>query len=97
MSKKHIIGTLACGLALCLVAGCGILTPENIARIHRTVATALELAYESGGKDLAVARIDELVAEGKITPEQSVMLKQAVQKSYEAFLVRLNELAEPAE
>lgn len=91
-------------LIICLLAlsattmtGCAYFTEERLSEIRRTVATALEIACESGGKELAAAKIDELVAEGKITAEQGEMLKQALQKSYEAFCARLKELSEPAE
>ena len=93
-------GLLALFTALALiglVSGCTVFTLERVAAIHRTVATALEIAYTSGGKELVFSQIDELVADGKITGEQAADLKNAAQRGYDAFLAKLRELSEPAE
>ena len=97
MMKTHIGRLLIGAMLLGTLTGCGVLTPDRIAGIHRTVATALEIAYESGGRDLLLTKIDEMVGEGRISPEQGEMLKSAAQKSYDAFLARLRELSEQAE
>ena len=77
--------------------GCAFLTPERVAAIHRTAATALQLAYETGGKALLETKINELVAAGQVTSEQGELLKAAAQNGYAAFLAKLNELAEKPE
>lgn len=95
---RKIFTTLFAALALALAAtGCNLFTAENAAKISRTLATALEIAYEAGSKELAFARIAEMVADGKITDAQGKLLASAAQNGYEAFLARLTELAEPTE
>lgn len=93
------LAVTVCALAFATATmnGCAYFTEERLSGIRQVAATALEIAYESGGKELAAAKIDELVAEGKITAEQGEMLKQALQKSYEAFRARLKEFSESAE
>ncbi len=95
---RKILTTLFATLALALAAaGCNLFTAENAAKISQTLATALEIAYEAGGKELAAARIAEMVANGKITEEQGKLLASAAQNGYEAFLARLTELSDSIE
>ena len=49
--------------------------------------------YTSGGAVLVEQKIDQLVADGKITPQQGEMLKEAVRRSYEALQAKLAELS----
>lgn len=56
------------------------------------VGTALETAHDTGGATLVNAKIDELVTEGKLTEEQAASLKNAMQKSYEKLVEKVNEL-----
>ena len=46
----------------------------------------LETAYEFGGKDAVVYKIDELVKEGKITYSQGKKIKKVVGKGYCYFI-----------
>ena len=62
------------------VSGCALFTEEKIAG---TASTVLEIAYISGGASMVSQKIDQMVADEKITPEQAVLLKAAAQKSYE--------------
>ena len=85
--------TIAFGLGMAVMCGCSYLTQEKVAEIHKTVGTILDIAYTSGGAVLVEQKIDQLVADGKITPQQGEMLKAAAQKSYEALQAKLTELS----
>ena len=80
---------IAFGLGMAVMCGCSYFTQEKVAEIHKTVGTILDIAYTSGGAVLVEQRIDQLVADGKITPQQGEMLKAAAQKSYEALQAKL--------
>lgn len=95
MTKKQklvvsILVILAFGLGMATMVGCGCLTKEQIAG---TASTVLEIAYASGGAATVSQRIDQMVADGKITAEQAVQLKAAAQRSYEELQRKLKELA----
>ena len=95
MTKKQklvvsILVILAFGLGMATMVGCGCLTKEQIAG---TASTVLEIAYASGGATTVSQRIDQMVADGKITAEQAVQLKAAAQKSYEELQKKLKELS----
>ena len=85
--------TIAFGLGMAVLCGCSYLTQEKVAEIHKTVGTILDIAYTSGGAVLVEQKIDQLVADGKITPQQGEMLKEAARKSYEALQAKLTELS----
>ena len=95
--KQKITGVLALaiafGLGIAVMCGCSYFTQEKVAEIHKTVGTILDIAYTSGGAVLVEQRIDQLVADGKITPQQGEMLKEAARRSYEALLEKLSELS----
>ena len=80
---------IAFGLGMAVMCGCSYFTQGTVAEIHKTVGTILDIAYTSGGAVLVEQRIDQLVADGKITPQQGEMLKAAAQKSYEALQAKL--------
>lgn len=84
---------IAFGLGMAVMCGCSYFTQEKVAEIHKTVGTILDIAYTSGGAVLVEQRIDQLVADGKITPQQGEMLKEAARKSYEALQAKLSELS----
>ena len=84
---------IAFGLGIAVMCGCSYFTQEKVAEIHKTVGTILDIAYTSGGAVLVEQKIDQLVADGKITPQQGEMLKAAAQKSYEALQAKLTELS----
>lgn len=84
---------IAFGLGMAVMCGCSYFTQGTVAEIHKTVGTILDIAYTSGGAVLVEQRIDQLVADGKITPQQGEMLKAAAQKSYEALQAKLTELS----
>ena len=95
MTKKQklvvsILVILAFGLGMATMVGCGCLTKEQIAG---TASTVLEIAYASGGATTVSQRIDQMVADGKITAEQAVQLKAAAQRSYEELQKKLKELS----
>ena len=91
--KSILFAVFAAVLVAVTATGCAFFTPERIAAIHQTAATALQIAYEAGGKTALEAKIDEQVAAGKITPEQAVQLKAAAKKSYDALQAKLAELS----
>ena len=85
--------TIAFGLGMAVMCGCSYLTQEKVAEIHKTVGTILDIAYTSGGTVLVEQKIDQLVADCKITAPQGEMLKAAARKSYEALQEKLAELS----
>ena len=95
MTKKQklvvsLLVILAFGLGMATMVGCGCLTKEQLAG---TASTVLEIAYASGGAATVSQRIDQMVADGKITAEQAAQLKAAAQKSYEELQKKLKELS----
>ena len=84
---------IAFGLGMAVMCGGSYFTQEKVAEIHKTVGTILDIAYTSGGAVLVEQKIDQLVADGKITAQQGEMLKAAAQKSYEALQAKLTELS----
>ena len=95
MTKKQklvvsILVILAFGLGMASMVGCGCLTKEQLAG---TASTVLEIAYASGGAATVSQRIDQMVADGKITAEQAAQLKAAAQRSYEELQKKLKELS----
>ena len=72
---------------LLLHPGAGRRNPQN------GVGTILDIAYTSGGAVLVEQKIDEMVADGKITAQQGEMLKEAARRSYEALQEKLQELS----
>ena len=84
---------IAFGLGMTVMCGCSYFTQEKVAEIHKTVGTILDIAYTSGGAVLVEQKIDQLVADGKITAQQGEMLKEASRRSYEALQAKLAELS----
>ena len=70
----------AFALGMATLSGCAFFTEEKIAA---TASTVLETAYVAGGASMVEQKIDQMVADGKITAEQATLLKAAAQKSYE--------------
>ena len=98
MTKKQKITAIlalaiAFSLGMAVMCGCSCFTQEQVAEIHKTVGTILDIAYTSGGAVLVEQRIDQLVTDGKITAQQGEMLKEAARRSYEALLEKLSELS----
>ena len=83
-----ILAAFALGMAT--VSGCAYFTEEKVAG---TASTVLEIAYVAGGASMVGQKIDQMVADGKITAEQATLLKAAAQKSYEDLQKKLKELA----
>ena len=95
--KQKITAILALAIAFCLgmavMCGCSYFTQEKVAEIHKTVGTILDIAYTSGGAVLVEQKIDQLIADGRITAQQGEMLKEAARRSYEALQAKLTELS----
>ena len=83
-----ILAAFALGMAT--VSGCAYFTEEKVAG---TASTVLEIAYVAGGASMVSQKIDQMVADGKITPEQAALLKAAAQKSYDDLQKKLKELS----
>ena len=84
---------IAFGLGMAVMCGCSYFTQGTVAEIHKTVGTILDIAYTSGGAVLVEQKIDQLVADGRITAQQGEMLKEAARRSYEALQAKLTELS----
>ena len=84
---------IAFGLGMAVMCGCSYFTQEKVAEIHKTVGTILDIAYTSGGAVLVEQKIDQLVADGRITAQQGEMLKEAARRSYESLQAKLTELS----
>ena len=67
-------------LGMAAISGCAYFTEEKVAG---TTSKVLEIAYVAGGASMVEQKIDQMVADGKITAEQAALLKAAAQKSYE--------------
>ena len=95
--KQKITAVLALaivfGLGMAVMCGCSYFTQEKVAEIHKTVGTILDIAYTSGGAVLVEQKIDQLVADGRITAQQGEMLKEAARRSYEALQAKLTKLS----
>ena len=83
-----LIAAFALGMAT--VSGCAYFTEEKVAG---TASTVLEIAYVAGGASMVGQKIDQMVEDGKITPEQAALLKAAAQKSYDDLQRKLKELS----
>ena len=57
----------AFGLGIAASTGCAYFTQEKVAG---TASTVLEIAYVAGGASMVGQKIDQMVADGKITAEQ---------------------------
>ncbi len=76
---------LATAIAAVLI-GCSMLESE---RAKARLADALECAYAFGGREAVSNRIDGLVLEGKLTPEEAVRLRALARVTYESVLASL--------
>ena len=83
-----LIAAFALGMAT--VSGCAYFTGE---KVSGTASTVLEIAYSAGGASMVGQKIDQMVEDGKITPEQAALLKAAAQKSYDDLQKKLKELS----
>lgn len=76
-----VISMLAAfALGMATVSGCSYFTGEKVAG---TASKVLEIAYVAGGASMVEQKIDQMVADEKITAEQAALLNAAAQKSYE--------------
>ena len=78
--KQKLALVTAFALGMATVSGCAYFTETKVAR---TVSKVLETAYVAGGASMVEQKIDQMVADDKITAEQATLLKAAAQKSYE--------------
>jgi hypothetical protein len=66
---------------------------KNAATNYKVIGTTLNIAYTEGGATLVEQRIDQLVADRKITSRSSGSAESPAQKSYDALQAKLAELA----
>ncbi len=83
----------AFGFGMATMYGCSNFTEEKASAVYKAIGTTLNIAYTTGGAALVEQKIDQMAADGKITPEQAVQLKAAAQESYDALQAKLAELA----
>ena len=62
-------------MAVAGVLGCQALKTEGASDAKAQIGTALLIAYENGGREAISNRIEQLVAEGKLSGEQAVRLQ----------------------
>ena len=100
MDKIERILWLICHAALTVIAvvitvrlctGCASVKSESA---KTNISAVLRLAYENGGKVAVSNRIEQLVVDGKITPEQAAKLHAAAQLAYDNLV---DDLAPKAE
>ena len=82
----------AFGFGMATMCECSSFTEEKATAVYKAIGTTLNIAYNAGGAALVEQKIDQMAADGKITPEQAVQLKAAAQKSYDALQAKLAEL-----
>ena len=68
--------------AVAAIVGC---TTDGGSR-RQNIATAIQTAYDLGGREAVSNKIESLVAEGKITPSQAVRLHALAQLAYEGIM-----------
>lgn len=73
--------------AISLVVGCETLNREAT---RREIAAALQIAYDAGGKEAVSNRIEQLVAEGKISRAQGDAIHAWAQVAYATVVDELN-------
>ncbi len=92
MDKIERILWLICHAALTVIAvvitvrlcaGCTSLKREGA---KTNIATAIQTAYDLGGREAVSNKIESLVAEGKLTPSQAMRLHALAQLAYEGIV-----------
>ncbi|MGN0847858.1 MAG: hypothetical protein ACI4RA_10810 [Kiritimatiellia bacterium] len=84
-----LIGVILGTFAVHLLTGCTT-TVKLPAATKTVVSAALKDAYAYGGATAVSNRIEQLVVDGKITPEQAIQLHALAQGVYERIINRLD-------
>ena len=82
------VAVLGC-LAL---AGCRMLKREQVDALHALVLAKLDEAWAEKGAEAVAGKVDELVAEGKITTAQGDALKAAAQQGYDTLRAKAEKI-----
>lgn len=62
-------------LVIATFLGCSAMKTEGVSSARTQLASVLQLAYDNGGRQAVSNRIEELVVEGKLSPEQATRLQ----------------------
>ena len=84
---KAIVAVAIAATAIAAIIGCASLKGGGT---KANVATAIQTAYDLGGREAVSNKIESLVAEGKLTPSQAVRLHALAQLAYEGIVEDLN-------
>ncbi len=82
VGRVILIGLLA-AIAAAILFGCSMLKSE---RTKTRLSTAIQLAYDNGGREAVSNKIESLAAEGKIDRDQAVRLHALARLAYEGVL-----------
>ena len=88
LCKAIVIAAFAVFAVACIL-GCRATGNATAAGVKEQVGTVLLIAYENGGKEAVSNRIDQLVAEGKLTAEQATRLQTLVDIACERLIADL--------
>ena len=58
----------AFGFGMATMCGCSSFTEEKATAVYKAIGTTLNIAYTAGGAALVEQKIDQMAADGKITP-----------------------------
>ena len=84
---KAIVAVAIAATAIAAIIGCASLKGGGT---KANIATAIQTAYDLGGREAVSNKIESLVAEGKLTPSQAVRLHALAQLAYEGIVDDLN-------
>ena len=88
LCKVIVIAAFAV-LAVACILGCRATGSAMAKGVKEQVGAVLLIAYENGGKEAVSNRIDQLVAEGKLTAEQATRLQTLVDIACERLIADL--------
>ena len=80
---KAIVAVAIATVAVAAIIGCSSLGGGSR---RQNIATVIQTAYDTGGREAVSNKIESLVAEGKLTPSQAVRLHALAQLAYEGIM-----------
>lgn len=94
---RRAAGAFLAVLTVCVMTGCGMsycgmLNKEQRDAVHALVLAKLDEAWAEKGAEAVAAKVDELVAAGKITAAQGEALKAAAQQGYTAMRAKAEKI-----
>ena len=90
MTRAAVLLAACC--ALVPLCGCGLLSDEQQDAVQALVLAKLDEAWAEKGAEAVADKVDELVADGKITHEQGEVLKAAAQQGYETLRTKAEKM-----